>query len=139
VGAIMPVHGAGCGSGGNDHVEVRGEEKITYLGDGNSHRLRRNNLHREKQSIWVFFAMQAGRLILQRASLAPKADQATKHGRLQQLGLAQWSCRLTNARTGRSHLLLVMTNGNISGGNQPLHENYGNFNLSHMMLIQRSA
>jgi hypothetical protein len=29
--------------------------------------------------------------------------------------------------------------GNISGGNQPLRKNYGNFNLSHMMLIQRSA
>jgi hypothetical protein len=29
--------------------------------------------------------------------------------------------------------------GNISGANQPLRENYGNFNLSHMMLIQRSA
>jgi hypothetical protein len=34
---------------------------------------------------------------LQRAGLAPKADQATKCDRLQQLGLAQWSCRLTNA------------------------------------------
>jgi hypothetical protein len=29
--------------------------------------------------------------------------------------------------------------GNISGGNQPLRENYENFNLSHMMLIQRIA
>jgi hypothetical protein len=29
--------------------------------------------------------------------------------------------------------------GNISGANQPLRENYENFNLSHMMLIQRSA
>jgi hypothetical protein len=29
--------------------------------------------------------------------------------------------------------------GNILGANQPLSENYGNFNLSHMMLIQRSA
>jgi hypothetical protein len=26
--------------------------------------------------------------------------------------------------------------GNISGGNQPLHANYGNFNRSHTMLIQ---
>jgi hypothetical protein len=29
--------------------------------------------------------------------------------------------------------------GNILGANQPLRENYGNFNQSHMMLIQRSA
>jgi hypothetical protein len=29
--------------------------------------------------------------------------------------------------------------GNISGGNQPLRANYGNFNLSHMMLIQRRS
>jgi hypothetical protein len=29
--------------------------------------------------------------------------------------------------------------GNISGGNQPLHANYGNFNLSHTMLIQRGV
>jgi hypothetical protein len=29
--------------------------------------------------------------------------------------------------------------GNISGGNQPLRANYGNFNLSHTMLIQRGA
>jgi hypothetical protein len=28
---------------------------------------------------------------------------------------------------------------NISGGNQPLRANYGNFNLSHTMLIQRSV
>jgi hypothetical protein len=26
--------------------------------------------------------------------------------------------------------------GNISGGNQPLRANYGNFNLGHTMLIQ---
>jgi hypothetical protein len=26
--------------------------------------------------------------------------------------------------------------GNISGGNQPIRANYGNFNRSHMMLIQ---
>jgi hypothetical protein len=36
-------------------------------------------------------------------------------------------------------IIEVIKNGNISGGNQPLRENYGNFNLSHMMLIQRSA
>jgi hypothetical protein len=29
--------------------------------------------------------------------------------------------------------------GKISGGNQPLYANYGNFNLSHTMLIQRGA
>jgi hypothetical protein len=29
--------------------------------------------------------------------------------------------------------------GNISGGSQPLRENYENLNLSHMMLIQQSA
>jgi hypothetical protein len=29
--------------------------------------------------------------------------------------------------------------GNISGGNQPLHANYENFNLSHTMLIQRRS
>jgi hypothetical protein len=27
----------------------------------------------------------------------------------------------------------------ISGGKQPLHANYGNFNLSHTMFIQRDA
>jgi hypothetical protein len=32
-----------------------------------------------------------------------------------------------------------MIKGNISGGNQHLHVNYGNFNLSHAMLIQRGA
>jgi hypothetical protein len=32
-----------------------------------------------------------------------------------------------------------MLYGNISGGNQPLHANYENFNLSHTMLIQRGA
>jgi hypothetical protein len=29
--------------------------------------------------------------------------------------------------------------GNISGGNQPLHANYENFNLSHTMLIQQRS
>jgi hypothetical protein len=29
--------------------------------------------------------------------------------------------------------------GNISGGNEPLRANYGNFNLNHMMLIQGKA
>jgi hypothetical protein len=29
--------------------------------------------------------------------------------------------------------------GNVSGGNQHLHVNYENFNLSHTMLIQRGA
>jgi hypothetical protein len=29
--------------------------------------------------------------------------------------------------------------GNISGANQPLYANYGNFNPSHTMLIQRGA
>jgi hypothetical protein len=34
-------------------------------------------------------------------------------------------------------IIEVIKIGNISGGNQSLRENYGNFNLSHMMLIQR--
>jgi hypothetical protein len=33
----------------------------------------------------------------------------------------------------------IVLDGSISGGNQPLRENYGNFNPSHVMLIQRSA
>jgi hypothetical protein len=29
--------------------------------------------------------------------------------------------------------------GNVSSGNQPIHANYGNFNLSHTILVQRMA
>jgi hypothetical protein len=34
---------------------------------------------------------------------------------------------------------LVIIQGNISGGNQPLCANYGNFNRSHTMLIQQKT
>jgi hypothetical protein len=36
-------------------------------------------------------------------------------------------------------LMYYLCKGNISRGNQHLHANYGNFNLSHTMLIQRGA
>jgi hypothetical protein len=37
------------------------------------------------------------------------------------------------------HVILAHLIGNVSSENQPLHANYENFNLSHMMLIQRRA
>jgi hypothetical protein len=33
---------------------------------------------------------------------------------------------------------LPLDRGNVSGGNEPLRANYENFNLSHMMFIQRA-
>jgi hypothetical protein len=44
------------------------------------------------------------------------------------------SCPVLNAKLDQSCSLIK---GNISGGNQSLHANYGNFNLSHTILIQR--
>jgi hypothetical protein len=46
---------------------------------------------------------------------------------------------LAIGRVRSRRILRCLIVGNVSGGNQPLRANYGNFNMSHTMLIQRRA